>query len=119
MAPAECLAACPTPLAPSPTLPLANALASKLQPQMPAATGSPLLALALTSTPSSDYVYAEGEDEAFLAFLLYPTTQAPVLQFAQEIGSNVIAEVCHMTQTWLYQHHRARLRSLDLWEYLV
>ena len=64
-------------------------------------------------------MYADGEDEAFLAFLLCPHTQAPVLQLAQEVGNNVIAEVCHMTRTWLYQHHRARLRSLDLWEYLV
>ena len=63
--------------------------------------------------------YADGEDEAFLAFLLSPHLQAPVLLLAQEVGNSVFDEVCHMTRTWLYQHHRARLRSLDLWEYLV
>ena len=64
-------------------------------------------------------LYADSEVDAFLAFLLYPSTQPPVLQLAQEVGDTVIADVCHMTRTWLYQHHRARLRSLDLWEYLV
>ena len=64
-------------------------------------------------------LYADSEVDAFLAFLLYPSTQPPVLQLAQEVGDTVSADVCHMTRTWLYQHHRARLRSLDLWEYLV
>ena len=63
--------------------------------------------------------YADGESDAFLAFLLNPTSQAPVLALIQEQGKDIIKEVCHLTRTWLYQLHRARFRALGLWEWLM
>ena len=64
-------------------------------------------------------MYANGDADTFLAFLLDPSTQAPVLTLAGQLGSFVVDELCHLTRTWLYQHHRARYRALGLWEYLV
>ena len=64
-------------------------------------------------------MYASGDADTFLAFLLDPSLQAPVLTLAGQLGSFVVDELCHLTRTWLYQHHRARYRALGLWEYLV
>ena len=64
-------------------------------------------------------MYADGDPDAFLAFLLDPSVQAPVLTLAGQLGSFVVDELCHLTRTWLYQHHRARYRALGLWEYLL
>ena len=64
-------------------------------------------------------MYAESDANTFLAFLLDPSVQAPVLSLAGQLGSSVVDELCHLTRTWLYQHHRARYRALGLWEYLV
>ena len=61
-------------------------------------------------------MYADGDADTFLAFLLYPSTPAPVLTLASHLGSFVVDELCHLTRTWLYQHHRARYRALGLWE---
>ena len=63
--------------------------------------------------------YAECESDAFLAFLLDPASQPPVLALMQEQGKDILKEVCHLTRTWLYQLHRARFRALGLWEYLT
>ena len=63
--------------------------------------------------------YADCESDAFLAFLLDPASQAPVLALMQEQGKTILKEVCHLTRTWLYQLHRARFRALGLWEWLT
>ena len=63
--------------------------------------------------------YADGETEEFLAFLLSPAEQAPVLALVQQEGRDVVSQVCHLARTWLFQHHRARFRALGLWEYLT
>ena len=64
-------------------------------------------------------MYADGDADTFLAFLLDPSIQAPVLKLAGLLGNSVVNELCHLTRTWLYQHHRARYRALGLWEYLL
>ena len=63
--------------------------------------------------------YAACESDAFLAFLLDPASQPPVLALLHEQGKDILKEVCHLTRTWLYQLHRARFRALGLWEYLM
>ena len=63
--------------------------------------------------------YAEGDSANFLAFLLDPGSQAAVISLAQQHGSFLLDELCHLTRTWLFQHHRARFRALGLWEWLV
>ena len=60
---------------------------------------------------------ASGSD-TFVAFLLNPSTQAPVLALAQEHGQPIIDELCHLTRTWLYTLHCARYCALGLWQYL-
>ena len=60
--------------------------------------------------------YAAGESSAFLAFLLDPSTQPPVLALAQQLGSGVTDQLCHMTRTWLYSLHKERLVKLGLWK---
>ena len=62
---------------------------------------------------------ADGDPDAFLAFLLDPSVQAPVLTLAGQLGSFVVDELCHLTRTWLYQHHWAWQRALGFWKYLV
>ena len=62
--------------------------------------------------------YANGEPADFLPFLLDPTTQAPVLALAQSCGRQVIDDLCLLTRTWLYLHHKARYRALGLWSAL-
>ena len=61
---------------------------------------------------------AAASSEEFLACLLDPTTNAKVLASAQEVGKYVISEMCFLTRSWLYEHHRARLRALGLWQAL-
>ena len=63
--------------------------------------------------------YAARESDAFLAFLLDPASQPPVIALIHEQGKDILNEVCHLTRTWLYQLHRARFRALGLWEYLL
>ena len=63
--------------------------------------------------------FAEGEKDTFLSFLLDPTTQPTVIALAQTHGQEVIHQVCMLTRTWLYLHHRARFRALGLWEALI
>ena len=62
---------------------------------------------------------AEGEKEAFLSFLLDPSTQPNVIALAQNHGQEVIDQVCMLTRTWLYLQHRARFRALGLWDALI
>ena len=62
---------------------------------------------------------AGGEKEAFLSFLLDPTTQPTVLALVQTHGQEVIDQVCMLTRTWLYFQHRARFRALGLWDALI
>ena len=62
--------------------------------------------------------YANGESADFLPFLLDPSTRAPVLSLAQSCGPQVIDDLCMLTRTWLYIHHRARYRALGLWSAL-
>ena len=62
--------------------------------------------------------YANGEPADFLPFLLDPTTRAPVLALAQRCGRQVIDDLCLLTRTWLYLHHKARYRALGLWSAL-
>ena len=40
-------------------------------------------------------MYADGDAETFLAFLLDPSIQAPVLSLAGHLGSFVVDELCH------------------------
>ena len=62
---------------------------------------------------------AESDREAFLSFLLDPTTQPTVLALVQTHGQEVIDQVCMLTRTWLYFQHRARFRALGLWDALL
>ena len=62
--------------------------------------------------------YANGNPSDFLSFLLDPSTRAPVISFAQSHGRQVIDDLCKLTRTWLYIHHRARYRALGLWSAL-
>ena len=61
---------------------------------------------------------AAADPETFAAFLLNPSTQAPVLALAQEHGHQVVDDLCHLTRTWLYTLHCARYRALGLWQFL-
>ena len=61
---------------------------------------------------------AAASSEEFLAFLLDPTTNARVITLAQQVGKDVISGVSFLTRSWLYEHHRARLRALGLWQAL-
>ena len=62
--------------------------------------------------------YAHGDPAEFLPFLLDPNTRAPVITLAQKYGRQVIDDLCMLTRTWLYIHHRARYRALGLWSAL-
>ena len=62
---------------------------------------------------------ASGDKDDFLGFLLNPTTHHSVISLTQSHGDIVTEHVCHLTRTWLYIHHRARFRALDLWEALI
>ena len=62
---------------------------------------------------------AEGNKEVFLSFLLDPSTQPSVISLAQTHGQDVIDQLCMLTRTWLYLHHRARFRALGIWEALL
>ena len=61
---------------------------------------------------------ASDDSASFLAFLLDPTTNHSVISLSQTHGDLVTEHVCHLTRSWLYIHHRARLRALELWDYL-
>ena len=63
--------------------------------------------------------FADGDSATFLAFLLDPGSQAAVISLKQLHGGFVLDKLCHLTRTWLFQHHRARFRALGLWEWLV
>ena len=60
-----------------------------------------------------------GDKAAFLGFLLDPTTHHSVIALTQSHGDLVTEHVCHLTRSWLYIHHRARFRALDLWDALI
>ena len=60
-------------------------------------------------------VTTNSSPEVFLAFLLDPSTQAPVIALAQENGREVVDQLCFMTRTWLYSLHRERLKKLGYW----
>ena len=60
-----------------------------------------------------------GDKAAFLGFLLDPTTHHSVISLTQTHGDLVTEHTCHLTRSWLYIHHRARFRALDLWEALI
>ena len=62
---------------------------------------------------------ANGDKAAFLGFLLDPTTHHSVISLTQSHGDLVTEHVCHLTRSWLYIHHRARFRALDIWEALI
>ena len=55
----------------------------------------------------------------FLAFLLDPGTQAPVLALAQVHGRAVVDHLYHLTRSWLHTLHVERFRKLGLWEFLL
>ena len=97
-------------------------------------TSPPETALALLSSPKklprtgpTDQPYlrplilqvTSGDKAAFLGFLLDPTTHHSVIALTQTHGDLVTEHVCHLTRSWLYIHHRARFRALDLWEALI
>ena len=63
-------------------------------------------------------IATDASSEEFLAFLLDPTTNARVISLAQQVGKDVMSEVSFLTRSWLYEHHRARLRALGLWQAL-
>ena len=63
-------------------------------------------------------IATDASSEEFLAFLLDPTTNARVITLAQQVGKDVMSEVSFLTRSWLYEHHRARLRALGLWQAL-
>ena len=62
--------------------------------------------------------YTRAKPVTFLAFLLNPSTQPPVIAIAlaQKVGRGVVDMLCHLTRTWLYILHRDRLKKLDLWQ---
>ena len=62
--------------------------------------------------------YAKGSPAVFLSFLLDPSTQASSISLSQLYGHTVIPDLCMLTRTWLYIHHRARYRALGLWSAL-
>ena len=62
---------------------------------------------------------SRAEPEVFLAFLLDPATQAPVLALAQVQGREVVDQLYFLTRSWLYTLHRERFRKLGLWEALL
>ena len=62
---------------------------------------------------------AASEPDDFLAFLLDPCSHAASLALAQQHGQVVLDQLCHLTRSWLYTHHLARFRALDLWERLI
>ena len=61
--------------------------------------------------------YAGADPSTFLGFLLDPSTQPPVITLAQEHGRSVIDQLCHLTRTWLYSHHKERLKKLGFWQF--
>lgn len=90
---------------------LAAATASAAATLSVFASSRPHLHTLLTSMAAAD-------PETFAAFLLNPSTQAPVLALAQEHGHQVVDDLCHLTRTWLYTLHCARYRALGLWQFL-
>ena len=90
---------------------LAAATAAAVATWSEFASSRPYLRPLLTSIAGAD-------SDTFAAFLLNPSTQAPVLALAQEHGQLVVDELCHLTRTWLYSFHCARYRALGLWQYL-
>ena len=60
--------------------------------------------------------YARADPSVFLGFLLDPSTQPPVICLAQEHGRIVIDQLCYLTRTWLFVHHKERLKKLGFWQ---
>ena len=61
---------------------------------------------------------ASSNPNAFLSFLLDPSTNHLALALSQQLGNHIMDQLCYLTRTWLYTHHTARYRALGLWEYL-
>ena len=61
---------------------------------------------------------ANADPNTFLAFLLNPTTHPSAIALSQQLGAQVIDELCFLTRSWLYTIHTARYRALGLWQYL-
>ena len=51
----------------------------------------------------------------FLPSLLDPSTQPPAIALAQQLGSMVVDQLCHMTHTWLFLIHKESHVKLGLW----
>ena len=75
------------------------------------AAANPHLQPLLTTMASSD-------PNAFLSFLLDPSTNHLALALSQQLGNHIMDQLCYLSRTWLYTHHTARYRALGLWEYL-
>ena len=75
------------------------------------ATTNPHLLPLLTTMASSD-------PSVFLSFLLDPSTNHLSLALSQQLGNQIIDQLCYLTRTWLHTLHVARYRALGLWEYL-
>ena len=61
---------------------------------------------------------ANSEPDAFLSFLLNPSTHPLAIALSQQHGKQVNDELCFLTRSWLYTLHCARFRALGLWQYL-
>ena len=44
--------------------------------------------------------------------------QQAAISLAQSQGQQVVKDLCMLTRTWIYFHHRARYRALGLWSAL-
>ena len=75
------------------------------------ATANPHLLPLLTTMASS-------QPDVFLSFLLNPSTHHLSLALSQQLGNQIIDQLCYLTRTWLYTLHVARYRALGLWQYL-
>ena len=60
--------------------------------------------------------YARAEPSVFLGFLRDPSTQQPVIALAQELGRDIISQLCYLTRTWLFTMHKERLKKLGFWQ---
>ena len=59
--------------------------------------------------------YSLSHPDDFLAFLVDPTTKAPVIALAQLHGTIIIEQLCYLTRTWLFYMHKERLKLMNLW----
>ena len=56
-----------------------------------------------------------GPPEALLQFLLDPSVHPDVISMVQELGSEPLKIVFHLTRTWCYDIHRLRAKLLQNW----